>query len=666
MADPTFAPAHSSEQPNSSHVKVTNVKVARTAGQASTFEITFDLAWRESWRDPPDLWRRNWDAAWVFVKYGTSESRELTLRIKDCKDVIEQLDRGDYHVLSKLWLDTFHNSDDKDEWISGDPVLQSQIPGQHWTLWHDRVVEGPNGDERIRESMGVWWNPSDETLSLERQGPTGHARITAVLAGPRNAQIDLPEDGLGVFVYRRDVCPVPGPVHFSGITLRTELTPDVRPTGMQVTVHGIEMVFIPQAPFSLGDPLGSGGPNNCFFNPNAAGNDRTLRIKSEEAIEVTAQAGDGARVFYLTQQTPYNSGDQKGPIPAEYPKGYRAFYIMKRSITQGQYTMFVNTLTGGALTSRFSYWFGDYRYQITKNDTGARFALKPSRACNWLSWMDGASYAAWSALRPMTELEYEKACRGPGRPLAGEYSWGTTKLRRTQVIFSDQEGLEAVDGNCNINNTQYAFVGGDGGSGPLCEDAFGRAPQFDQSPGSGFGMVFGLTPIPQAPPPTSDLGPPPSGDQDDPANPAQWITDEPPEVREISGRSYYRVQSLTGNVWEFVVSVGYPEGRAFTGKHGTGVLDKLGNPPTEELGWPGGEVRGVGGRGGAWYTPATHGRVADRVMAAGLAFYSGRSHDTGFRCVRTAPTAEELARTGAASTAAQKQHAAGAPRPSRA
>ena len=45
--------------------------------------------------------------------------------------------------------------------------------------------------------------------------------------------------------------------------------------------------------------------------------------------------------------------------------------------------------------------------------------------CNFLSWMDLAAYLDWAALRPMTELEFEKICRGPNPPIAGEYVWGT-------------------------------------------------------------------------------------------------------------------------------------------------------------------------------------------------------------------------------------------------
>jgi len=39
-------------------------------------------------------------------------------------------------------------------------------------------------------------------------------------------------------------------------------------------------------------------------------------------------------------------------------------------------------------------------------------ARLPDRPCGWIGWVDGFAYAVWAGLRPMTELEYEKARRG--------------------------------------------------------------------------------------------------------------------------------------------------------------------------------------------------------------------------------------------------------------
>ena len=52
----------------------------------------------------------------------------------------------------------------------------------------------------------------------------------------------------------------------------------------------------------------------------------------------------------------------------------------------------------------------------------------PDVACNYVMAYEGRAYAAWAGLRPMTELEYEKAARGPLKPIPDEYAWGSTAL----------------------------------------------------------------------------------------------------------------------------------------------------------------------------------------------------------------------------------------------
>lgn len=62
-------------------------------------------------------------------------------------------------------------------------------------------------------------------------------------------------------------------------------------------------------------------------------------------------------------------------------------------------------------------------YTIGTDAAGRYAADQPDRPCNFLSWPDIVSYAAWAALRPPTNLEYEKACRGPRAPAKGKDAW---------------------------------------------------------------------------------------------------------------------------------------------------------------------------------------------------------------------------------------------------
>ena len=98
---------------------------------------------------------------------------------------------------------------------------------------------------------------------------------------------------------------------------------------------------------------------------------------------------------------------------------------MKYEISQAQYAAFLSTLTSTQVSNRYSSSnYNSYRNMIT-GTTGNYSSSLEDVACNYLTWMDGCAYADWAGLRPMTELEYEKACRGTSSPVAGEYAWGT-------------------------------------------------------------------------------------------------------------------------------------------------------------------------------------------------------------------------------------------------
>jgi hypothetical protein len=62
-------------------------------------------------------------------------------------------------------------------------------------------------------------------------------------------------------------------------------------------------------------------------------------------------------------------------------------------------------------------------------------AAAPHVACDGLAWRDALAFSAWAGLRPMTELEFEKACRGPIQPVSDEFAWGTA----TTNIVTDSD-----------------------------------------------------------------------------------------------------------------------------------------------------------------------------------------------------------------------------------
>ncbi len=176
--------------------------------------------------------------------------------------------------------------------------------------------------------------------------------------------------------------------------------------------------------------------------------------------------------------------------------------------------------------------------------------LRPSRPVSYVSWPDVAAYAEWAALRPITELEYEKAARGADNPpTPGEFVWGTTSFTAPSpgdiIPNTDENGAETLSDTANINSNALAWSSGDGRSGGIAAGQTGplRVGIFAAS-------VANST------------------------NP-----------RVSSGAGFYGNMELSGNLAEPVVTVGRPEGLHFQGTDGTGDLTSLGFATNTD--WPG-------------------------------------------------------------------------------
>ena len=113
---------------------------------------------------------------------------------------------------------------------------------------------------------------------------------------------------------------------------------------------------------------------------------------------------------------------------------------MKYEISQEEYTEFLNKITAAGDGFRFPGKNGLNRHAIT-GSVGSRTTSNPNLPCNYLSWYDMASYLDWAALRPMTELEFEKAARGTAAPVADEHVWGTTTIATTEYTVGNHVRL---------------------------------------------------------------------------------------------------------------------------------------------------------------------------------------------------------------------------------
>ncbi len=351
----------------------------------------------------------------------------------------------------------------------------------------------------------------------------------------------------------------------------------------QVKIFGIEMVYVPQDKHYVGDPKGPDGPDNTFYTyPNNG----SYLIASEEPI--TVDKVDGA--LYCDQDNPRSREDTPFIIPQEFPKGYKAFWIMKYELTSQQFVDFLNTLDRKQQQSMVESDIsadGIKNYYVKTNSeeehlrnaivTAKRgngttepvkfYTYAPARAVNFMSWSNIAAIGDWAGLRPITELEYEKACRGPKDPVVDEGAWGNTEAGRVETFDgADGSGLEKKVPQKGLVN---ACFGG------------GIAP-FD----------VGKKTVPDNP----GFEGPVSGEVFENSR-HEGI---PEQIND--GASYYGVRNLSGNLWERCVTVGHKLGRVYDGRHGDGELDAEGFANTSN--WPGKDGAGAGNRGGVWSSPA--------------------------------------------------------------
>jgi len=298
---------------------------------------------------------------------------------------------------------------------------------------------------------------------------TGHQLLINHIAGSSNPVIEIPEDRIGVFIYASSK-------HRGANRWTIELAldtailhePNFNPNSRLIDVYGIEMVQIPQAAFTLGEAdTTAAWKNYSLFISDGNGRPAGLwKVNAEnESIPVGKEKGS----LYYNVQTPLYQGDQQGIIPAAFPKGFQSVYIMKYETTQGQYAAFLNCISNAGTTARTNFGGRDYYANrgTIRFEEGKYIAGSPDRPCNYFSWDDACAYADWAGLRPMTELEFEKACRGPLTPVANEYPWNTKNKNKLQrVVNKDDElvwlnGLkesELADNNRDLFGASYYWV----------------------------------------------------------------------------------------------------------------------------------------------------------------------------------------------------------------
>lgn len=443
---------------------------------------------------------------------------------------------------------------------------------------------------KYRMNGGIW-----QHASLNNSGHTAPSGsiINTGLLNPGLAFHLANNPGIGAFIYRN----TNGSGLFTAINAQLRWNFGVQSipdnSSVEIKVFAVEMVYIPQGDFNVG----GGGGTNAFTSTTI--NTANATVAPSGSGSLGGQAGG-----YPTGQT--------APSSISWPNGFAASYCMKYEISQKQYVDFLNTITrtqqsnlvatvitGTTITNRFvmsntttTNGRNSIRCDATipssptpvtfYNDLNGNSLAEESSdgqwiACSWLSWADLTAYLDWIGLRPMTELEFEKICRGNLFPVSGEYAWGNTAVTGATGISNSGEVSEVANNagaNAIYNNSASV-------QGPMR-----------------VGCLAGAT-----------------------------------TGRTASGAGYYGAMELSGSLYERPVNIGSIQGRAFTGLHGDGAISAAGVANVSN--WPDASALGTGFRGGMYLDVETVMQVSNRSYAN--VAVNSRVNNYGGRGVRTAP-----------------------------
>lgn len=538
-------------------ITVQKVALSDTNKTAKTVSIKFNIAWENSWRDSI-----NWDAAWIFIKF------------REPKDSI-------------------------------------------WRYRH---------------------------LNLAGTGNTGTGNSTMKFA--------FPDDKKGVFYYRAGIGS--GHIKMDSVKLAWNYGTDnvTNIDSVEVKVFATEMVYIPAGHYSLGDGNGKERSNNSFHLKNAP-NNYVVITNQWSPLLYTKNAGSSS--FGMDDANVTNDGirisgegglDMNGDKIAEFPDfptGYRSFYCMKYDVTQGQYADFLNTLSIRDTTNSFiaqdtvrlKKLHPKYKYALQNLDPifystpldlqrhsisldtvdGKYIVSRPDRALGKGANSYYLSFSDWSAMRPMSELEFEKTARGPLPP---SYKTHTTSNNFSPDTTRSWSGFDWAWGN----DTAYARATNNGPGGG---NSYSILNYSGLENGTETFSNYNIYKRYINPFTSSGLmGKNVTGGDggDGPFRVGIFANDTTGRIS--SGASYYGVMDLSKNVSKLVVSAGQSGSRTLSyKKHGDGILNYQGVPDNNEF------LLSNSGPGTTASFLSKTGAVSER---------NNYGTFIGFRCVRTAPS----------------------------
>ncbi len=340
------------------------------ARDAKTATIRFDVTWEGSWRH-----ELSHDAAWVFFKARANEGAAWQ------------------HV--RLAADRVRNPTG----YSQEAVARPAAPASNATL-RAFLGNAKCQNEQVEARPELFAPAPPGNTPLEFLVPAGADGFTGVF---------LQRAGIGAGMVARGVTVVWDLSTATGIS---------DPAKAQLMGFGVEMVYVAEGAFCLG----TGGEETYAFYTYSDEHlqPRPYRVTGPGAIPTGRKAGC---LWARSDAQPEDGGE----IPATFPNGYAGFYCMKQHLTPRRYAEFLRMLTSEQAEARYPPADTKLDWQVVRAGTAPNYTYtwspggpRAGSGMQRLAWADGAAWAAWAGLRPMTELELEKVVRGPREPLPGE------------------------------------------------------------------------------------------------------------------------------------------------------------------------------------------------------------------------------------------------------
>jgi hypothetical protein len=243
-------------------------------------------------------------------------------------------------------------------------------------------------------------------------------------------------------------------------------------TGLEVRVFAVEMVYVPEGDFNcIGAALpeypipqnnnygfwyfeNNNGLRNGLFNAPGY-NFPLINTRLTPTLTYSDESSNNIRIKGDLGIDTDNNGIVDNTT---YPIGYRAFYCYKYELTEQQYADFFNTLTTVQKTTL------GLAGQSISLVNGQYYSSTPNIACGNSTPIRFLAFGDWAGIRPVSFLEFNKACYGPMKPIwtngvNGFAAWGTDNIDSSTGLntmqnspFSSSVGFAATSASTRASS----------------------------------------------------------------------------------------------------------------------------------------------------------------------------------------------------------------------